>query len=152
MTKFFLSWGHAPPPMWNSQNRIQRPLFHVVGYLETKFQEDQMKDVVGIASQNKFPKKWRKIFRTFDPPPIKGEISQNLSRVIWPMLLATLKPNFGKIERKMWFTQLPKLRFAKNDENFSDFWSPPPLKKWNSQNCLERDLDHTVGYLETEFP
>ena len=54
-------------------------------------------------------------------PPLKGEISQNLSRVIWPMLLATLKPNFRKIERKMWFTQLPKLRFAKNDENFSDF-------------------------------
>ena len=54
-------------------------------------------------------------------PPLKGEISQNLSRGIWPMLLATLKPNFRKIEQKMWFTQLPKLRFAKNDENFSDF-------------------------------
>ena len=85
-------------------------------------------------------------------PPLKGEIAQNLSRGIWAMLLATLKPNFRKIERKMWFTQLPKLRFAKNDENFSDFWSPPPLKKWNSQNCLERDLDQTVGYLEIEFP
>ena len=42
------------------------------------------------------------------------------------MLLATLKPNFRKIEQKMWFTQLPKLRFAKNDEIFRIFDPLPP--------------------------
>ena len=119
-----------PPPMWNLQKRLQRPLFHVVGCLETKFQENQMKDEVCIASQNKFRKKWRKIFRTFDPPPLKrGNFAKSLKRD----LLAALKLNFkNQIEDVVCIA--PQNKFRKKWWKFFLTYDPPPLKGEISQN------------------
>ena len=51
-------------PMWNSQNRLQKPLLQFAGCLETKFPENQMKDF-----QKSFQKSDEKRFGLLIPPP-----------------------------------------------------------------------------------